>query len=205
MLKKQSFQLQGPVGNMELLVEKPDTSAPQGLSFVAHPHPLYGGSMQNKVTQTIATTFLRQGCITIRMNFRGVGKSDGTFDHGLGETQDWLRVIEYFSGLYPNLPLYYGGFSFGAFVMSQVNLVKPSQKMVLVGTPCGNFTVAPVPAETLLIHGELDETIPLPAVFEWARAHQLSVVVVAGADHFFHHRLTIIRDWITRYFFNTTG
>ncbi|MBU6467545.1 MAG: alpha/beta hydrolase [Betaproteobacteria bacterium] len=200
-MNKEIFLFEGPAGTLEVLVEEPNNSPAKALVFIAHPHPLYGGTMDNKVTQTIASTFLRQGCIAVRMNFRGVGKSSGQFDHGQGETEDWLALINHFTGRYPHLPVYYGGFSFGAHVMSQVNLIKKAEKMVLVGTPCGNFPVAEVPAETLLIHGELDETIPLIQVLQWAREFSLSVVVVAGADHFFHHRLTVIRDWITRYFF----
>jgi hypothetical protein len=199
---KELFLFQAAHGALETLIELPDRDPPVALAFIAHPHPLHGGTMQNKVTQTLTTTFLRHGCVCIRMNFRGVGKSAGTFDHGQGETDDWLLLIHHFKQRYPNLPIYYAGFSFGAFVMSQVNLIEACDKMVLVGTPCGNFPVAKVPDNTLIIHGELDETIPLPPVMDWAREHQLAIVVVAGADHFFHHRLTMIRDWVTQCFFS---
>jgi hypothetical protein len=188
----------------------------KGIAIVAHPHPLMGGTMENKVAVTLAKTLNQLGFITIRFNFRGVGKSTGVHDHGIGETQDleeilalarsskfWESIPETQS--YPwvsqisTLPYVLAGFSFGTFVSSRLVASLQEdlpQRLILVGTACGKWDVPNVPANTIIIHGELDETILLSDVFEWARTQELLVQVIPGADHFFHRKLHCIRQAI---------
>jgi alpha/beta superfamily hydrolase len=155
--------------------------------------------MDNKVVQTLVRAFLALGYVCARMNFRGVGESAGTHDHGVGETDDMVLLHSHMVKLYPGLPVAMGGFSFGTFVLSRLNQQltaqnKGAERLVLVGCAAGKWELAPVPSNTLLIHGEQDETIPLADVFDWARPQDLPVVVIPGADHFFHRKLHHIKQ-----------
>ncbi|MHA6824452.1 alpha/beta hydrolase [Ralstonia pseudosolanacearum] len=196
----------GPVGNIDVSVDLPD-AAPRGLALVGHPHPLFGGTKDNKVAQTLARTFVGLGYATVRPNFRGVGKTEGTHDNGIGEQDDMLAVLDWmrtqaeWSPEVATLPLALGGFSFGSFVVSQVarrlaEAGTPAERLALVGTATSRWDVAPVPADTIVIHGELDDTVPLAAVLDWARPQELPVIVIPGADHFFHRKLHLIRQQI---------
>jgi hypothetical protein len=195
------FYLTGPAGRMECLLDLPD-AAPSGIALVAHPHPLYGGTMENKVAQTLARTFVSLGYAVARFNFRGVGESEGVHDHGVGEVDDMAVMMAHMQEQYPGLPVALSGFSFGTFVQAQLHkrLVaegREVQRMVLVGTAAGKWDVPPVPADTILIHGELDDTIPLRHVFDWVRPQDIPVIVIPGADHFFHRKLGHIKNLVT--------
>ncbi len=199
----------GPVGAIEVAV---DTVAnPRGIALIAHPHPLFGGSLDNKVVTTLARSFRELGFVSVRPNFRGVGGTEGTHDHGMGETEDLLAVAAWARSEYGDAPLLLAGFSFGAFVQTRVGAAlaaagKPPARMVLVGTAAGqvtgarSYTTENVPADTLIIHGELDDTVPLKNVLDWARPQELPVVLVPGADHFFHGRLHIIKRLVMQAF-----
>ncbi|MDY7546224.1 alpha/beta hydrolase [Glaciimonas sp. Gout2] len=197
-----SFSITGPAGALECALDLPASDQfpePRGLALVAHPHPLYGGTMDNKVAQTLARGFLALGYVAVRMNFRGVGNSSGVYDEGRGETDDMAALLVHMREKYPALPLALGGFSFGTFVQSQlqqrlITAGSPAERLVLVGTAAGKWPMPTVPANSILIHGELDETIPLSAVFEWARPQDIPVIVIPGADHFFHRRLQHIKN-----------
>ena len=219
------IQINGVVGSIEISIDLPDElkNNPdflvRGLALVAHPHPLMGGTMDNKVAQTMARAFNQLGYVSVRPNFRGVGASAGIHDDGIGEMEDLLHVTDWMqtpiswnqSGVSENqawvqavnaLPLVLAGFSFGSFVATHLaqkltELGRPVERLVMVGSAAGKWVMAPVPAETILIHGELDETIPLIDVLDWARPQELTVQVVPGADHFFHRRLHCIRNIIT--------
>ena len=196
----QRFSLQGAAGNIECALDLP-SAAPRGIALVAHPHPLYGGTMDNKVAQTLARAFVALDYATARMNFRGVGKSEGEHDAGRGETDDMAVLLQHMQQQYPGLPVALGGFSFGTFVQSQLQqrLVAagtPAERLVLVGTAAGKWAIPPVPANTILIHGEHDDTIPLSDVFDWARPQDLPVIVIPGADHFFHRKLQHIKSFV---------
>lgn len=203
----ESAQLRGPDGAIEALVDTPETV--RGIALVCHPHPLFGGANTNKITHTLARSFRELGYAAVRPNFRGVGKSEGRHTHGDAETEDMLAVIAWARSRWGELPLALGGFSFGAFVQTRVaqrlaDGGTPAQRIVLVGTATGavagarSYTTETVPKDTLVIHGADDDNVPLANVLEWAKPQELPVVVVPGADHFFHGKLHLIRDIIGR-------
>jgi alpha/beta superfamily hydrolase len=219
------IQIDGVVGPIEMSIDLPDelknnpNFLVRGLALVAHPHPLMGGTMDNKVAQTMARAFNQLGYVSVRPNFRGVGTTAGVHDDGIGEMEDLLHVTDWmrspsswsqfsinseplWSQTASTLPLVVAGFSFGSFVGTHLvqrlaELGRPAERLVMVGSAAGKWILAPVPADTILIHGELDETIPLMNVLDWARPQELTVQVVPGADHFFHRRLHCIRNIIT--------
>ena len=183
----------GGAGRIETAVNRPQ-GAPRGIALVAHPHPLYGGTLDNKVVQALAKAFVELGYVSFRPNFRGVGASEGAHDEGRGETEDLLRVVAHARKDVGELPLALAGFSFGAAVQTQVAARVAPERVVLVGAAVGRFPSEKVPADTIVIHGEVDETIPLAKVLDWARPQELPVVVIPGADHFFHLRLHLIKN-----------
>ena len=212
----------GPTGALELLIDAPDLppgQAPRGVAVIAHPHPRFGGTMDNKVVQTLARAFVQCGWQAVRFNFRGVGASQGSYDEGRGELQDLLAVVAHCAPVHgsnesgepgePGEPgaLALAGFSFGAFVTShaaaQLAAERPIAKLVLVGTAASRFAVAPVPAVlhpcTLVIHGEQDDTVPLADVLAWARPQTLPVTVIPGVEHFFHGQLPLLRGLVARH------
>ena len=223
--RTQVIKIDGVVGPIQMSIDLPDElkSDPQfavrGLALVAHPHPLLGGTMDNKVAQTMARAFTQLGYISVRPNFRGVGETGGVHDDGVGELEDLLHVSDWMrtpsswaqvAGIQHQgwvdaantLPLVVSGFSFGSYVGTHLvqrlaDLGRPAERLVMVGSAAGKWELAPVPADTILIHGEVDETITLAAVLDWARPQELTVQVVPGADHFFHRRLHCIRNIIT--------
>jgi alpha/beta superfamily hydrolase len=200
MNKLQKFTLAGHAGKMECLLDLPE-GAPRGIALVAHPHPLFGGTMDNKVAATLARTFVALGYVAARFNFRGVGASEGVHDDGRGEVDDMAVMMAHMQEQYPGLPVALTGFSFGTFVQAQLQqrLIaegRPAERLVLVGTAAGKWPVPEVPADTILIHGELDDTITLQQVFDWARPQDLPVLVIPGADHFFHRKLGHIKNFV---------
>jgi alpha/beta superfamily hydrolase len=189
----------GPAGALELAFNLPE-AAPRGIALVAHPHPLQGGTLDNKVAQTLAKTFVALGYAAVRFNFRGAGKSEGTFDEGVGETDDALAAFAYARGELGALPVVLAGFSFGSYVQTRVAHVLAAERMVLVGPAVNRFPVEKVPDDTIVIHGEEDDVVPLADVFAWARPQQLPVIVFPGCGHFFHGRLpqlqrTVVGMW----------
>ncbi len=183
----------GPAGRIECAIDAPGgavrAGAARGVALIAHPHPLHGGTLDNKVVQTLARAFAELGYIAWRPNFRGVGDSEGRYDEGRGEVDDLAAVIEHLE----SSSVVLAGFSFGAAMQARLSERVKAERMVLVGIPVSDFDAPRVPANTLLIHGERDETVPLAAVLDWARVQDLPVVVVPGADHFFHRRLQSLR------------
>ncbi len=198
----QKIRLQGGAGLVEALLDEP-VGAARGTAVIAHPHPLFGGTMTNKVVQTLARAFVQTGWRAVRFNFRGVGASEGAYDEGRGEAADMLDVIRQVA---PEGALAVAGFSFGAFVTSHaVAGLAPRQpeKIVLVGTAASRFAVAPIVTElherTLVLHGEQDDTVVLSSVMDWARPQSLPVTVIPGVEHFFHGQLPLLKSLVVRH------
>lgn len=192
------FSMADAAGNLEGIAHLPDSA--RAIAVVAHPLPTMGGTMENKVVTTLAKAFAELGFVALRFNFRGVGASDGEFDEGNGEVEDVLAVVRHARQEYGHLPLVLSGFSFGGYVQARAAQYLHPHKLVLVAPAVGRFAMPPVPHDTLLLHGELDEVVPLADVLQWARPLQLPVVVLPGAEHFFHGRLNQIRQIVLHEF-----
>ena len=196
--------LQGEAGAIEAQRDVPAGAAPRGVVVIAHPHPLFGGTMDNKVVQTLARAFVQCGWSAVRFNFRGVGASAGVHDEGRAERLDMLAVLRQVA---PEGPIALAGFSFGAYVTSHVLAdlwdERPAEHAVLVGTAASRFTVAPVPPaaqlRSLVLHGEQDDTVPLSSVMDWARPQTLPVTVIPGGGHFFHGQLHLLKELVVRH------
>lgn len=197
----QRLTIEGSAGAIECAIDRPPGDAPlRGVAVIAHPHPLFGGTMDNKVAQTLARAFVQMGHLSVRFNFRGVGASAGTHDEGRGEAEDMLAVIR--AHRIAGLPLALAGFSFGAYVTTlaaqSLGDAEKADRIALIGPSTQRATPAPVPADTVVIHGEQDEVVPLSATLDWARPQHLPVTVMPGVGHFFHGQLTQLRDLLVR-------
>ncbi len=175
---------------------------PCAIAVVAHPLPTMGGTMENKIVTTLAKTFAELGFATLRFNFRGVGASAGVFDSGNGEVEDMLAAVQHARDAFGHLPLILSGFSFGGYVAARAaqHLHPQPHKLVLVAPAVGRFLMPPVPHNTLLIHGEQDEVIPLADALDWARPQHLPIVVFPEAGHFFHGRLNQLKQIVLNEF-----
>ncbi len=207
--------LDGAAGKIEVVSSVPE--APRAIAVIAHPHPLFGGTMDNKVITTLARVFVESGAATFRFNFRGVGASGGAHDEGLGETEDMLQVIAHAMDAMSGLPLQLAGFSFGGAIagraseraqFAQLILVAPGfrritgQGMGEPPDPADPHLGSPGrhgPANTVIVHGDLDETVPLADSIAWATAREVPVVVVPGGEHFFHRKLHVLREIVARW------
>ena len=185
----------GPAGALQTATDLP-AGAPRGLAVVCHPHPLHGGTMDNKVVHTLARAFVQLGYACVRFNFRGIGTSEGEWDEGRGEVDDALAVVR--AARTSGQPLVLAGFSFGGYVASQAATRlaegERAERLVLIAPAVVNFAAAPVSADTLVVHGEADEVVPLQACFDWARPQSLPVTVLPGAGHFFHGQLPVLKQ-----------
>ena len=181
----------GPAGRIECAVDTP-AGEPKGIALIAHPHPLYGGTLDNKVVQTLARACVDLGYESWRPNFRGVGETEGTHDEGRGELDDMAAIVEHLKPA----RLVLAGFSFGAGVQTLLAQRVKCEKLIVVGVAVTRFELPPAPAGTLVIHGESDDTVPLAAVLDWARPQDLPVVLIPGADHFFHRKLHLLRGLV---------
>lgn len=170
------------------------------MALIAHPNPVQGGTKDNKVVTTLAKAFFALGYVAARPNFRGVGASEGVHDAGGGETEDMLAVAAFLQQRFDGLPLVLAGFSFGSYVQTRVAKRLKAERLLLVGPAVNRFPAETVPADTLVIHGEHDDVVPLAAVLDWARPQDLPVVVIPGGEHFFHGRLNLLADIVVRYF-----
>ena len=200
--------LSGPAGAIEAVRDAAaladGAAAPRGVAIIAHPHPLFGGTMDNKVVQTLARAFVQCGYTAVRFNFRGVGGTAGMHDQGRGELDDMLAVVDQVA---PQGPIALAGFSFGAFVTSHALArlwgERQVERAVFVGTAASRFTVAPVPPDahlrTLVVHGEADDTVPLASVMDWARPQILPVTVIPAGGHFFHGQLPLLKNLVVRH------
>lgn len=189
----------GPAGRIEVVLDE-SGAAPRGVAVLCHPHPLHGGTMDNKVVQTLARAFVQLGYQAVRFNFRGVGASQGKWDEGRGELDDAMAVVQAYRN--EALPFALAGFSFGGYVASHVAArlaaTGTPARLVLVGAATSTFGVADAAPDTLVIHGEADDVVPLQATLDWARRQQLPVVVLPGVGHYFHGQLTRLRDLVVQ-------
>jgi alpha/beta superfamily hydrolase len=190
--------IHGEAGNIEVDINDPGT-ARRGIALIAHPNPVQGGTKDNKVVTTLAKTLFALGRVAVRPNFRGVGASAGVHDEGRGESEDLLAVADYLRQRFDDLPLLLAGFSFGGLVQTRVAKRANAQRLVLVAPAVPRFSAETVPQDTLVIHGEHDEVVPLATVLDWARPQNLPVVVVPGGDHFFHGRLRLLSQIVFTY------
>ncbi len=206
-----SHTIDGPAGLLEVVQEDPAQSAPCGLVVIAHPHPLMGGTMDNKVVHTLVRAFVSAGWRAVRFNFRGVGQSESAWDEGRGEVQDMLAVVAHHltDPALKGLPLALAGFSFGGFVAARAHAELQAQfarsatvlapsALVLV-SPATRYGVPAVPANTLVVEGEQDDVVPLADILDWARPQALPVTVVPGTGHFFHGQLATLREVVLRH------
>jgi len=196
-------RIAGPAGSIECAIDAP-AGAPRGLAVVCHPHPQFGGTMDNKVVQTLARALLQLGWRSVRFNFRGIGASAGTWDEGRGEVDDALAVVAAFraeAGA-SRSPLLLAGFSFGGYVAAEAASRLPDgekpERLVLVGPSTQKQQVPPVPADTVVIHGETDDVVPLSATLDWARPQSIPVIVFPGVGHFFHGQLGLLKSVLIR-------
>jgi len=190
----------GPVGALEIALSIP--KAVRGIALIAHPLPLEGGTLDNKVVTTLSKSFFAFGFATMRFNFRGVGRSEGVWDHGNGEADDALCALEYARSRLPQaaeLPLALAGFSFGTYIQTRIAQQVAPAMTVLIAPAAKRFALARAPAHTLVVHGENDEVIPLADVLDWARPQHLPIVVLPDCGHFFHGRLTQLQTIVSDY------
>ena len=206
----------GAAGRIEVAANVPD-GAP-AVAVIAHPHPLFGGTMDNKVATTLAKAFIDAGLATFRFNFRGVGATEGAHDQGHGETDDMVAVIEHARATVAGVPLYIAGFSFGGAVATRASERADFRQLVLVApgfrriSESGDMGAAPDPndprfgspgrhtsANTVVIHGDLDETVPLADSIAWGAVRDVPVVVVPGGEHFFHRKLHVLREIVAHW------
>ena len=196
-------EIAGPAGRIECAIDRPE-SAPRGIAVVCHPHPQFGGTLDNKVVQMVARTFLQLGWASVRFNFRGVGGSEGAWDEGRGEVEDALAVVAAVRARseLAGLPWALAGFSFGGYVAATVADRLPEadrpRRLVLVGPSTEKQALPTVAADTVVLHGEVDDVVPLSATLAWARPQFLPVIVFPGVGHFFHGQLTSLKNVLLR-------
>jgi alpha/beta superfamily hydrolase len=200
----ESLMLQGPAGALEAQLDLPaDPVAPGAYAVVCHPHPLFGGTLTNKVVHTLARACTDVGMPSLRFNFRGVGKSAGTYDEGRGEVQDVLAAVRYCRERWPQARLWLAGFSFGAAVAVRASSAAEPSGLVAVAPAVDRLDIATVmPAcPWLVLLGDADDVVSPQRMLEWAQGLRPAPVtqVLAGAGHFFHGRLPELRKRVTAF------
>lgn len=203
-IERETLSLDGPAGALQGVLEYPRGTSPVAAAIVCHPHPLYGGTLNNKVAFTLARAAVETGAAALRFNFRGVGESDGEFDEGRGEAEDLAAAEDWLTGRWPGLPVWRLGFSFGAAMVLKRTAEVPCPVLVTVAPPATHFSAydfdsrPPRAGRWLLVQGDADEVVDSGAVLDWARGLEKPprIQVVEGAGHFFHGRLTALREHV---------
>jgi alpha/beta superfamily hydrolase len=193
--------IDGPVGKLEVSVGEALGEERNAFGVVCHPHPLYGGTMHNKIVTTLAKTFQGMGVTTVRFNFRGVMESQGMFDNGKGELQDLLAVVDWIQSGRPGKELWLAGFSFGSYIAAKAATQITTSKLVTVAPPVQHFPMQNLPPITcpwVLVQGERDDVVPPKEVLEWAEARRPQPVIIRfpEAGNFFHGHLGELRTLI---------
>lgn len=199
MTATEKLLIAGEAGRLEGILHYPPAT-PRAIAVVAHPLPTMGGTMENKVVTTLAKTFVELGYAALRFNFRGTGNSAGAFDEGNGEVEDVIAAVEHARHILGELPLVLAGFSFGGYVQARAAQRLHPKRLVLIAPAVGRFAMPQVPSDTLLIHGEQDDVIPLEEALLWARPQHLPIVVLPETQHFFHGRLNILKRLVMKEF-----
>jgi len=193
--------INGPVGKLEVCVSEGIAPQRNAFAVICHPHPLYGGTMQNKVVTTLVKTFQSLGVNTVRFNFRGVGQSEGKFDHGNGEIDDALAVINWMQREQKKNEIWLAGFSFGAYIAAKTASQLPITQLVTVAPPVNHFhmeLIPPIHAPWIVVQGELDEVVPANDVYAWieTREPKPTLLKFPQAGHYFHGLLLELRERI---------
>jgi uncharacterized protein len=197
-----AFGLPGPAGVVECAIDVPAAeSARAGVALICHPHPLQGGTMQNKVVTTLERALRELGLATLRFNFRGVGRSAGQFDNGIGETDDLLAIAQWALGVRPGDALWLAGFSFGSYVATRAASMLPARQLITIAPAVTRWDFNALPAPPcpwLIVQGEADEVVDPAAVYTFAAARRPAptLVRVAETGHFFHRRLIELRNLV---------
>lgn len=191
--------IDGPAGALEGLLERPGSGDAKAAAIVCHPHPVQGGTMQNKVTHTVARAFLAREFAVLRFNFRGVGKSTGTFDEGVGELGDAIAAARWLRGEQPNGPFWIAGFSFGAAIAIRAAVELAADGLVSVAPAVSRVAGDDGPQPDcpwLVIQGDADEVVPFDDTVAWLNAlgPGPELRVFPGTGHFFHGRLVPLRE-----------
>ncbi len=201
----EKLQMTGAAGVIEVQRDRPADGVPsRGVAVIAHPHPLFGGTMDNKVVQTLARAFVASGWTAVRFNFRGIGASEGVHDEGRGEAEDFRAVVAQAA---PEGRIAIAGFSFGGFVAIRALQALWSEREIanvaLIATSVARVPPGPLPVEahgrTLVVHGEADDTVALSDLMDWARPQSLPVTVIPGGGHFFHGQLPLLKNLVVRH------
>jgi alpha/beta superfamily hydrolase len=206
----EKLSLAGPAGHIEAILETPEEADRTRIAVICHPHPVYGGTMTNKVVHMLAKSFNELGVPAIRFNFRGVGRSDGAFDDGRGETLDALAVIRAAQERFAGSTLWLGGFSFGGAVALKAAAQVQPERIVTVAPAIKRVDLTRIPMPSvpwLLVQGDNDELVNAQEVQAWAATltPPPQVAVLAGVDHFFHGRLNDLRDTVVQWVRGTQG
>lgn len=196
---RERLSLPGPAGVLEAVAHEPEGSPRALYAVVCHPHPLHGGTMDNKVVYTLARALQVSGVATLRFNFRGVGASEGTYDEGAGETQDAAAAADWGAVRWPDRRLVLAGFSFGAYVALRLALARETARLITVAPPVGRFDFSGLHAPAcpwLVVQGDADDVVDPGAVIDWVgRQHpKPELLLVPGVGHFFHGHLGELRD-----------
>tara|TARA_Y100001960_G_scaffold333166_1_gene436858 strand:- start:22 stop:660 length:639 start_codon:yes stop_codon:yes gene_type:complete len=202
----QKFFIDGPAGKLETVMANSNYKHRHGIAVIAHPHPLYSGTMDNKVVHTLFRVSIELGFIAVKFNYRGVGKSQGSYGDGLGEIEDVIAVVraiqKKFDSESNNLSLLLAGFSFGGAIQAHAAKTLSPQNLVMISPSVDHFKVPLISnyaKRILIIQGDQDDVVPLKTILHWATIQDLPIVVIPGAEHFFHGKLhnikRTVRDW----------
>lgn len=197
--KSESLTITGPAGRLEAILETPQGGDPSALVVLCHPHPLYYGTMRNKVVHTLSRAFVGEGFAALRFNFRGVGDSTGLHDHGRGEADDAFAALDWLTRRWPALPCWLGGFSFGAMIALKCSLQQKPQGLVTISPPFDKYAEelrGQPDCPWLVIQGDRDELVDVDSVINWVDGLEPGpeLLVMEDTDHFFHGKLVLLRE-----------